>query len=327
MPARAHAPRPRALAGERETRVGRRHTEAERRRKAVADLRVQPRARIEVVVRREAPRVPERPQLLGPARVRSDGRREGEGPVRRNPAADSSAPGAASTSVRRSLMPMLQQTTGELRLADHKRRRQRAGVAVLTAIPTNSRRISSRTALRITSAGNPYYCILTNRGSSGKYQLELGLEFVGVHKPAVPRDGRSARAPSGRSGGVKGIMIEQNRATSEAVMPNFLVTVCASCTLWLALAGATAAQVPCTDWNTKVFFENAAAADVSRCLSSGANLEARTERGLTPLHMAAKYSTIPSVIAVLLDAGANLEARTIGGSTSLHEAVLKKPPP
>ena len=68
-------------------------------------------------------------------------------------------------------MPMLQQTTGEVRLADHKRRHQRAGVAVLTAIPTNSRRLSSRTALRIASAGNPYYCLLTNRGSSGECQL------------------------------------------------------------------------------------------------------------------------------------------------------------
>ena len=41
----------------------------------------------------------------------------------------------ASTSVRRGLMSMLQQTTGEVLLTDHKRRHQRAGVAVLTAIP------------------------------------------------------------------------------------------------------------------------------------------------------------------------------------------------
>ena len=64
-------------------------------------------------------------------------------------------------------MPMLQQTTGEVRLADHKRRHRRAGVAVLTAIPTNSRRLSSRTALRIASVGNPYYRLLTNRGHLG----------------------------------------------------------------------------------------------------------------------------------------------------------------
>ena len=68
-------------------------------------------------------------------------------------------------------MPMLQQTTGEVRLADHKRRHQRAGVAVLTAIPTNSRRILSRTALKIASAGNPNYCLITNRGSSGECRI------------------------------------------------------------------------------------------------------------------------------------------------------------
>ena len=71
-------------------------------------------------------------------------------------------------------MPMLQQTTGEVRLADHKRRHQRAGVAVLTAIPTNSRRIPSRTALNIASAGNPNYCLLTNRGSSGECRIKIG---------------------------------------------------------------------------------------------------------------------------------------------------------
>ena len=45
-----------------------------------------------------------------------------EGPVRRNPAADSSTRRAASTSVRRSLMPMLRQATAEVRITDHKRR-------------------------------------------------------------------------------------------------------------------------------------------------------------------------------------------------------------
>jgi hypothetical protein len=68
----------------------------------------------------------------------------------------------------RTLMSMLHQTTEEVRLADHKRRHQRAGVAVLTAIPTNSRRIPSRTALNIASAGNPKFCFLTNRGSFGE---------------------------------------------------------------------------------------------------------------------------------------------------------------
>ena len=88
-----------------------------------------------------------------------------------NAGSNSSTSGAAGTSVRRSLMPMLQQTTGEVRLADHKRRHLRAGVAVLTAISTNSRRTSSRTALDIASAGSPNYFLLTNRGSSGECRL------------------------------------------------------------------------------------------------------------------------------------------------------------
>ena len=69
-------------------------------------------------------------------------------------------------------MPMLRQTTGEVRLADHKRRHQRAGIAVLTAIPTNSRRIPSRTALKIASAGDRSYCRFTNRGPSGECRLK-----------------------------------------------------------------------------------------------------------------------------------------------------------
>ncbi len=55
---------------------------------------------------------------------------------------------------------------------------QRAGVAVLTAIPTNSRRIPSRTALNIASAGNPNYCLLTNRGSSGECRLNNFLTIL-----------------------------------------------------------------------------------------------------------------------------------------------------
>ena len=82
---------------------------------------------------------------------------------------------------------MLQQTTGEVRLADHKRRHRRAGVAVLTAVPTNSRRISSRTALRIASAGNPYYCLLTNRGSSGDASLKVVRSVYFGSQADVPR--------------------------------------------------------------------------------------------------------------------------------------------
>ena len=150
--------------------------------------------------------------------------------------------------------------------------------------------------------------------------------FAGVHELMVPRavigDDCPAPALPCRSGDAKVYHNREKQGDRRgAVVPKLLVMVCVSCTLLLTPAHATTAHVSCTDWNTKEFFENATAIHVSRCLSVGANLEARTERGLTPLHMAAKYSTAPSVIAVLLDAGANLEARTVGGSTPLHLAT------
>ena len=116
-------------------------------------------------------------------------------------------------------------------------------------------------------------------------------------------------------------MTERNRATGEAMVRIFLVTVCMSCALWLALAGAATARVSCADWNTKAFFENAAAVDVSRCLSAGADLEARDALGRTPLHVAAAFSETPSVIAALLDAGADPGARDALGRTPLHVAA------
>ena len=80
-----------------------------------------------------------------------------------------------------------------------------------------------------------------------------------------------------------------------------------SCALWLAVANAALAQPSCGDWNTEAFFQRATAADVSRCLAGGADLEARDEDGWAPLHFAAVHSEIPAVVAVLLDAGADLE--------------------
>ena len=82
----------------------------------------------------------------------------------------------------------------------------------------------------------------------------------------------------------------------------------------------TAAQPSdCANWNSNEYFEAATAADVTDCLRSGADLEARTEDGLTPLqdgltplHWAARGNENPAVIAALLDAGADLKARTEG---------------
>ena len=97
--------------------------------------------------------------------------------------------------LRRSLMPMLQQTTGEVRLADHKRRHQRTGIAVLTGIPTKSRRIPSPTAPNIASAGNPKYHLLTNSGLSWDCRFETLLRVQGPGARPESDDDRTAPRP------------------------------------------------------------------------------------------------------------------------------------
>ena len=52
-------------------------------------------------------------------------------------------------------------------------------------------------------------------------------------------------------------------------------------------------------------------------LQAGANLEARNENGLTPLH----WATTSEAVTALLQAGANLEARDEYRGTPLHRAA------
>ena len=85
---------------------------------------------------------------------------------------------------------------------------------------------------------------------------------------------------------------------------------------------AIAGQLSCNQWNTKGFFEAAAATDVARCVEDGASVNAKVGWGRkTPLLQAADYSKSPAVVKVLLDAGADIEARDKGGYTPLHVAV------
>ena len=86
-----------------------------------------------------------------------------------------------------------------------------------------------------------------------------------------------------------------------------------ACALWLVAGSAALAQPSCGDWNTQAFFQRATAADGSRCLEAGADLEARGEDGWTPLHVAAGLSGTPAVVTALLAAGADPAARDAGG--------------
>ena len=55
----------------------------------------------------------------------------------------------------------------------------------------------------------------------------------------------------------------------------------------LGLAATLQAQADCADWNTEAFFLAAEVSDVTRCLQTGMDPEARSENGYTPLHWAA----------------------------------------
>ena len=78
--------------------------------------------------------------------------------------------------------------------------------------------------------------------------------------------------------------------------------------LFLAFPLGANAAPDCNNWTEEFkFWKQAGPSDVARCLSEGADIEARGN-GLPPLIMASKESTVRTVKA-LLDAGANIEAR------------------
>ena len=112
--------------------------------------------------------------------------------------------------------------------------------------------------------------------------------------------------------------------TNDRVLPVVRMFV-AGIGLWVAsLLGAApaSAEVSCQAWNTNEFFKEASAADVSRCLKAGADVNVRSEHGFMPLHFAARHTEFPAVIATLLEAGADHEAASgLYGSTPLHHAA------
>lgn len=79
------------------------------------------------------------------------------------------------------------------------------------------------------------------------------------------------------------------------------------------------AKANCADWNTSDFFSDASAADVQRCLDAGADPN-RQDAGRTPLHTAASAGNAAAV-RVLLAAGADVRARDNESLTPLHRAA------
>ena len=90
----------------------------------------------------------------------------------------------------------------------------------------------------------------------------------------------------------------------------------------VGLGAATGELTDCRWWNTPEFFAWASVAGLEACLETGAEADARTESGLTPLHFAASTGAAPAVIRSLLEAGASLNARTESGRTPLHLSLI-----
>ena len=85
-------------------------------------------------------------------------------------------------------------------------------------------------------------------------------------------------------------------------------------------SAAAAASVSCADWNTARFFRNATVDDVVRCLDTE-DPNARNQSGRTPMHYAAQ-GALPALVGALAEAGAELNAPDgKGGWTPLHLAA------
>ena len=94
----------------------------------------------------------------------------------------------------------------------------------------------------------------------------------------------------------------------------------------LVLASQGLAQ-GCGLWDTGLFFLTATTADVVACISTGADVDARGEYGMTPLHFAAAFNDNPAITEALIAAGAELEAWAEEGYTALHLAAAFNPNP
>ena len=110
------------------------------------------------------------------------------------------------------------------------------------------------------------------------------------------------------------LLLKQNAKLSVAVL--FAILACAGCTTQGSAQPQTGTAAPnCREWNTYAFFEQAIHADVTRCLKGGADPNARTASGKTPLHLA----NDGAVARILIEAGANVNARDDGRDTPLHD--------
>ena len=89
----------------------------------------------------------------------------------------------------------------------------------------------------------------------------------------------------------------------------------------LVLMNKVQTAVSCKGWDTEDYFKAATLEEVTACLDTGVDLNARDDAGATPLHRAVENTENPNVFKVLLNAGANPNARDNNKWTPLHYAV------
>ena len=94
----------------------------------------------------------------------------------------------------------------------------------------------------------------------------------------------------------------------------------------LTLMNKVQTAVSCKGWDTEEYFNTATLEQVTACLDTEVDLEARNYSGITPLHRAVKNTENLDVIKALLNAGADKEARDHNKMTPLHWATAYNNP-
>jgi ankyrin repeat protein len=79
--------------------------------------------------------------------------------------------------------------------------------------------------------------------------------------------------------------------------------------------------IPLTASDLFSILESANSVEIKRAISNGADVNARDEKGNTPLMYAAQFNKNPEVTRMLLDAGAEVNTRNIYGWTPLMYAA------
>ena len=77
----------------------------------------------------------------------------------------------------------------------------------------------------------------------------------------------------------------------------------------------------CDAWMSIGFFASASPQEVTACLERGADVNARSQSGWTPFHLAAGFNPDPRVLTVLAAAGADTDSTAESGMRPLHTAA------